>query len=94
MSSAYFIGKRITIDFCYEEIESPLKSRIMVFENGVEKLMSIDKTLENYGPKSAKDLVDLTHRISSPWKIAGSGKKINKKTTDDIILKYHSVEIL
>jgi len=80
--------------YSLEKIESPIKSRIMASENGVEKLMSIDKTLEKYGPKSAQELVNLTHRTSSPWNMAGSGKQVNKKITDDIILKYHNVEIL
>ncbi len=71
-----------------------VRSRIMVSEDGLYKLDSINKTLEKYGHLKGQELVELTHRVDSPWVYSGSGKKKYQKITDDIILKYHCNEIL
>ncbi len=73
--------------------EMPAKSRILFAEDGTEKMISIDKTLQKYGDLSASDLVDLTHRENSPW--SKSGKSIGKLYCTmklDTIRKYHKFE--
>lgn len=71
--------------------ELPAKSRILFALNGVEKLQSIDKTLEKYGHFSSSTLVGLTHREGSPWSNVDSSKTY-QIITDEMIKKYHHIE--
>lgn len=50
-----------------ERLELPWESRISFAENGIEKVQSINETLERYGGLSAWDLVQITHSEGSPW---------------------------
>lgn len=70
--------------------EMPAKSRILFAENGVEKMASIEKTLEKYGDLSASDLVKLTHEMNTPWSKTQKGlfSQIKMQT----IKKYHKFE--
>ena len=52
----------------------PSRSRIIFAEYGVEKINSIDETIEKYGKFSAGELVDLTHREDTPWAVSDKGK--------------------
>ena len=72
-----------------EKIFFPIRSRILAAENGVELLASIDSTIDKYGEMSANELVELTHRMDSPWNHSGAGLEQYKTIEDDVILKYH-----
>ena len=61
----------------------PSKSRILFAEDGTEKIISIDKTLKQYGNLSASELVDLTHKENAPW----------SRTSKSIIKKYSTIEL-
>lgn len=78
-------------DFLTTVKELPAKSRILFAVNGVEKIQSIDRTLEKYGHFSASALVGLTHREGSPWSNVDSSKAY-QLISDDIIIKHHHVE--
>ena len=73
--------------------EMPTRSRILVAEEGTEKVSSIDKTLEKYGGLSSSELVDITHRENTPWKM--TYKKIGIRYIQikpETIKKYHQYE--
>lgn len=72
-----------------ENIFFPIRSRILVAENGLEILASIDSTIDKYGKMTANELVELTHKNGSPWSHSGAGQEQYKIIEDDIILKYH-----
>ena len=74
--------------------ELPIKSRILSSKDGIQKLLSIDQTLEKYGNFSASYLVDLTHKKYSPWTKSGAGTDLNQEILDDTIKKYHKYETL
>ena len=69
--------------------ELPAKSRILFAKNGVEKLHSIDRTIQKYGNYSARALVDLTHRPDSPWSYVDSTKPY-QIISDELIIAHHS----
>ncbi len=70
----------------------PIRSRILSSENGLQKLMSIDKTLQKYSEYTANSLVKLTHKKSSPWSKSGNGCISYKEIDDELIIKYHKYE--
>lgn len=72
--------------------EMPSRSRILFSEDGINKIKSIDATLEKYGALSANDLVNLTHKKNTTWFLSGEGKLNNKIIDNDIIEKYHCNE--
>lgn len=72
----------------------PIRSRIMVAENGIQKILSIDKSIEKYGHLTAHQLVDITHKDSSPWSNAGACSSRNEEISDELILKYHKYETI
>lgn len=84
-------GDTITIDPIESKYEMPLRSLISFTEDGHEKLLSIDKTLEKYGCYSANELVDITHTNGSPWERTYDGTRY-KEIPSDIIKKYHCSE--
>lgn len=71
--------------------ELPARSRILFAEDGVEKLRSIDETIQKYGKYSAGELVELTHRPGSPWARVDSSRPY-QIISDDLILAYHHIE--
>lgn len=71
--------------------ELPARSRILFAKNGVEKLSSIDRTIEKYGKYSAGALVDLTHRAGTPWSYVDSSVAY-QEISDNLIMTYHHVE--
>lgn len=75
--------------------EMPSRSRILFAENGTEKVLSIDKTLKKYGGLTASELVDLTHKQSSPWSVSykSTGKSYSLIELDTI-KKYHKFETI
>lgn len=75
--------------------EMPAKSRILFAEDGTEKILSIEKTLEKYGKLTANNLVELTHRKDTPWSISyknGFGKFVPIKL--QIIKQNHKFETI
>ena len=71
--------------------ELPARSRILFAEDGIEKLRSIDRTIQKYGGYTAYALVDLTHRSGSPWSRVDSTMAY-QTISDDMIRDYHHVE--
>lgn len=63
--------------------EMPAKSRILFAEDGTGKLISIEGTLKKYGNKTARELVDITHKEDSPW----------SKTERNIFKKYPQIKL-
>ncbi len=70
----------------------PIRSRIIASEDGLKKILSIDKTLEKYGNLSALQLVEITHRDSTPWTKAGASTSKYQEISDELIIKYHKYE--
>lgn len=71
--------------------ELPARSRILFAKDGTEKLLSIDKTIEEYGKYAAGALVDFTHRTGSPWSHVDSTRAY-QIISDELIIKHHHVE--
>ncbi len=71
--------------------ELPARSRILFAKDGVEKLLSIDKTIEKYGKYAAGSLVELTHRPGSPWSHTDRSKAY-QTISDELIIEHHHVE--
>lgn len=71
--------------------ESPARSRILFAKGGIEKLGSIERTLQTYGKYSAGTLVELTHRPGSPWSQVDSAKSY-QVISDQLIRDHHFVE--
>lgn len=72
----------------------PIRSRIIASENGIQKILSIEKTLKKYGNYSASQLVDITHKSSSPWSKAGAGTSQYEEISDELIIKFHKYELI
>lgn len=70
----------------------PSRSRILSSEDGLKKLISIDKTIEKYSKYSAMELVELTHKSETPWTKSGSGNIAYKEIEDSLIIQYHKYE--
>lgn len=79
----------------YNEFDRKMSitSRILASKKGLEKLDSINKTLEKYGKYMPNELVDLTHKDNTPWFMSGKGEKRDVEISDTLILKYHKNEI-
>lgn len=73
--------------------EMPAKSRILFARGGLDKLISINRTVEKYGALSARELVELTHRADSPWSQVDSTKKF-QVIPDELILERHHAECI
>ena len=69
----------------------PSEIRILFSKDGIEKLKSINKTLDKYGKCSASELVAMTHRENTPWDKADDNKPF-AEISDENILKYHRYE--
>lgn len=75
-------------------LEMPSRSRILFAEDAIEKIKSIDETIEKYGKLSAGELVALTHKKDTPWYLSGEGKIKGREIYNDIIKKYHANETI
>lgn len=64
------------------------RSRIMFSENGIKKISSILKTLDQYKNYSGGQLISITHRPDSPWSHSDS-RHMNQVISDENILRYH-----
>jgi len=83
-----------TILYDEKHREMPIKSRFLAAEDGVRKLISVDKTIDKYGSFTATDLVKITHQVNTPWSMAGRGRTLYKKISDKLILEYHKNELV
>lgn len=72
----------------------PIRSRILSSTDGLDKIISIDKTLEKYSKYEAIYLVNLTHQEETPWSKSGAGSEMYQEIKDDIIIKYHKFEVI
>lgn len=73
--------------------EMPARSRILFAEEGTEKLLSIEKTLDKYGKLSATKLVELTHKGNTPWAKTFKGLgKLYSTIKLNTIKEYHKNE--
>lgn len=73
--------------------EMPAKSRILFAEDGTEKIISIDTTLKKYGELTARQLVDLTHRESTPWTMTKKSRWMSfSEIKPEVITMYHKYE--
>ncbi len=73
--------------------EMPSKSRILFAKDGLEKVQSIDRTLNKYSQLTASQLVEITHGKKSPWSVTYKGICMFKqKLRDDVIKELHCYE--
>ena len=68
-----------------------LQSRILVLEDGMERLNSINNTIAKYSNCSAWDLVSITHAQGGPWSVKDYRKE-NQIIDDELIVEKHHVE--
>lgn len=73
---------------------SSAKSKIIFSEDGSEKLVSIDDTLQRYGGYTAKQLVDITHQKDTPWSSVYDEAHRYQVISDKQILEHHFKEQL
>ena len=72
--------------------EMPSRSRILFADDGINKIQSIEDTLNKYGKLSASDLVKITHKKNTPWFLSGKGIMFNSVIKNDVIKEYHCNE--
>ena len=72
----------------------PIRNGILASADGLEKIISIDKTLEKYSKYEATDLVKLAHQKNTPWSKSGAGSLEYQKIEDDCIIEYHKYEVI
>lgn len=75
--------------------EMPAKSRILFAKDGIEKILSIEKTLKKYGEMTASQLVELTHKENTPWSITPKNSLLlYSQIKLSTIEKYHKFETI
>lgn len=81
-------SKKVILD----EITLPMAlAKILQADDSKAILESIKQTIENYGSKTASQLVDITYWKGRPWSEAPfQGQEI----TDDLILSQHYIEVV
>ncbi len=72
-------------------IEDSSRSRILASKNGIQKLLSIDKTIEHYVDMDVWKIIKKTHLHGTPWDNAYYDG-INNVISDDIIKEHHYIE--
>lgn len=70
----------------------PARSRILFAEDGIEKIVYIDRTLEKYSRFSAAELVKITHVSGGPWDSVGSYVPYTE-IPDAVIIEKHFREV-
>jgi uncharacterized phage-associated protein len=68
------------------------ESRILFAKDGVDKLDCIVKTIEQYGSKTGDELVNITHRESSPWSVSYIEGKLFLEIPIDAIKERYKFE--
>jgi len=77
---------------CGKHEKMPIKSRILFSEDGQKKIDSIERSLKYYSSFTTEDLIYLTHKEQTPWKVSRKLLGQYKKIADDDILRYHMNE--
>lgn len=67
----------------------PIRSRLLFAEDGLEKVMSIDRTIARYQNFNGAELVAITHRTNSPWSNARKNNTFGDEISDKLILEFH-----
>lgn len=81
--------KKIVLD----EITVPITlAKILQSDDNLEILTTVKEIFEKFGAKTASELVEITHRKGSPWDKVSNIR--NGEITDELIEKYHEVEII
>lgn len=70
-----------------------IRSRILSSKDGLEKLKSIELTLEKYQNFEPDELVNITHSKNSPWFKCYIKNAKYTKIPNDIIINFHKNEI-
>lgn len=52
--------------------KSLIAAKFMAVKDGIEMMASVDKVVDQFGSKTAEELVDITHKKGSPWDIVYS----------------------
>lgn len=74
-------------------LKMPIRSRILFADKGIEKLQSINQTIDKYGELTASDLVNLTHKAGTPWNCSFDASKY-RVISDEIIYERHYLEAI
>ena len=69
------------------------RSRFMVLQDGMNRLLFIDDTLKKYKNCKARDLVSITHADKSPWSMKDYKKEFQEIDDETIKLYHHNEEI-
>lgn len=74
-------------------LNMPIRSKILFADKGMQKLKSIERTIDKYGQCTASELVKLTHSEGTPWHYTYDGSSF-KVIPNDIIFQRHHLESL
>lgn len=74
------------------EYDMSIRSRILNSVNGLNKIKSIEETLDKYKYYNTATLISLTHQDNTPWAYSDKGTSAYKIISDSVILKYHKYE--
>ena len=76
------------------EDEIVIRSRILSSKNGINKLKSIDATLEKYGKFTSNELRDITHQYMTPWDMCYEQGQKYTPISNEKILDFHKNEFI
>ena len=80
------------VDIINKNYRLSLESRILNSVDGLNKITSIENTLDKYKRFNTNTLIALTYRDNSPWSHSDKGESMYRKITDEDIIKYHQYE--
>lgn len=87
----YIDNENIDLITKVSSLKMPIRSKILFADKGIEKLQSINQTIEKYGEFTANDLVNLTHKTGTPWDCSFDTSKF-RVISDKIICERHYLE--
>lgn len=70
----------------------PARSRILFAEDGFEKIIQIEETLNDYSACTASKLVEITHVKNGPWDCIDK-KNQYAEISDEVIMRRHFKEV-
>lgn len=81
-------------DISLEDIKIPLAlAKILQSDDAEQILDVVHEVFKKFGKEKPSKLVDITHREGAPWTRVMDSGGIGKIITDELIKKYHSVEM-
>lgn len=81
-------------DISLEDIKIPLALAKILQSDDAEKILDVvHEVFKKFGKEKPSKLVDITHRQGAPWTRVRDSGGIGKEITDELIKKYHSVEM-